>query len=100
MSESEARSHEVAEAISKTHDELLREQARNEALNRTVESLSAQSIHPRPIRMDIPIFNETDARTIVHWLLDVEKYGVSQLIEDDTRTVLYAMSHLRCKASQ
>ena len=99
-SASEARSHEVAESISKTHDELLREQARNETLNRTVESLSARSIKPRPIRMDPPKFDGTAVRTIVHWLLAVEQCGVAQLIEDDTRMVSYAISHLRGKASK
>ena len=39
MSASEARSHKVAESIRKTHDELLHEKARNEALSRTVKSL-------------------------------------------------------------
>uniref|UniRef100_M4C5T9 Uncharacterized protein n=1 Tax=Hyaloperonospora arabidopsidis (strain Emoy2) TaxID=559515 RepID=M4C5T9_HYAAE len=100
MSASEAQSHEVAESISKTHDELLREQARNEALNRTVESLSARSIKPRPIRMDPPKFDGTAVRTIVHWLLAVEQCGVAQLIEDDTRMVSYAISHLRGKSSK
>ena len=52
MSASKARIHEVAESISKTHDEPLRGQARNEALNRTVEPLSARSIQPRLIRME------------------------------------------------
>uniref|UniRef100_M4BEZ4 Uncharacterized protein n=1 Tax=Hyaloperonospora arabidopsidis (strain Emoy2) TaxID=559515 RepID=M4BEZ4_HYAAE len=99
MYESEARSHEVVDSISKTHDEILREQAWNEALNRTVESLSARSIQPRPIRMDPPKFDGTAARTIVHWLLDVEQCGVAQLIDDDTRMASYAMSHLRVKRS-
>ena len=54
MSASETRIHEVAEFISKTHDELLREQTRNEALNRTIESLSDRSTQPRPFRMDPP----------------------------------------------
>ena len=44
MSASEVLSLEVAESISKTHDQLLREQAQSEALDRTVESLSARSI--------------------------------------------------------
>ena len=100
LAASEARSHEVAESIGKTHDELLREQARNEALNRTVEALSARSSRPRPISMDPPKFNGTAARTIVHWLLAVEQCGVAQLIEDDSQMVSYAMSHLRGKASE
>ena len=66
MSPSEARSHEVAESITKTHDEILREQAWNEALNRTVESLSARSIEPRSIRMNPPKFDGTAACTILY----------------------------------
>ena len=100
MAASEARSHEVAESTSKTHDELLREQDRNEALNRTVESLSARSIQPRPIRMDPPKFDGTTAHTIALWLLALKQCGVAQLIEDDARVVSYAMSHLRSKASE
>ena len=100
MAASEARSHEVAESTSKTHDELLREQARNEALNRTVESLSARSIQPRPIRMDPPKFDGTTAHTIALWILALKQCGVAQLIEDDTRMVSYAISHLRGKASK
>ena len=44
MFASKAQSHEVAESISKTHENLLREQAWREALNRIVEILSARSI--------------------------------------------------------
>ena len=90
----------MEESISNNHEELLREQARNEALNRTVESISARSIQPRPIIMDSPKFDGTAAHTIVHWLLAVGQCGVARLIEDDTRIVLYAMSHLRGKASE
>uniref|UniRef100_M4B7A8 CCHC-type domain-containing protein n=1 Tax=Hyaloperonospora arabidopsidis (strain Emoy2) TaxID=559515 RepID=M4B7A8_HYAAE len=100
MSASKAQSHEVAESISKTHDELLREQDRNKALNRTVESLSARSIQSRLIKMEPPKFDGTAASTIAHWLLAVEQCGVAQPIEDDTRMVSYAMSHLRGKASE
>ena len=100
MDASEAHSYAAAESIQKTQDELKREQARNEALNRTVETLSARSNQLRPIRMDPPEFDGTAAHTIVHWLLAVEQCGVAQLIEDDTRMVLYAMSHLRGKASE
>ena len=39
---SEAQSHATAESITQTQDELRREQARSEALNRTVEMLSAR----------------------------------------------------------
>ena len=46
----------------------MREQARSEALNRTVEMLSAPPHQPRPIRMDPPKFDGTAAYTIVHWL--------------------------------
>ena len=99
-SASEAHSHATAESIHKTQDELLREQARNEALNRTVETLSARSNQPRPIRMDPPKFDGTAPHTIVHWLLAVEQCGIAQLIDDDTRMVLYAMSNLRGKASE
>ena len=97
---SEAQIHDVTESIIKTHDELLREQARAEALNRTVESRSARSIQLRPIRINPPTFDSTAARTIVHWLLAVEQCGVAQLIEDDTRVVLYGMSHIRGTASE
>ena len=76
MSASEARIHEVEESITKTYDELLREQARKEALNRTVETPSARFIQPRSIRMDSSQFDVTAARTIVHWLLAVEKCHV------------------------
>ncbi|CAI5738007.1 unnamed protein product [Hyaloperonospora brassicae] len=100
LAASEAQSHVVAKSIGKTHDELLREQARNEALNRTVEVLSARSSPPRPIRMDAPKFDGFAARTIVHWLLAMEQCGVAQLIEDDSQMVSYAMSHLRGKASE
>uniref|UniRef100_A0AAV1TGE8 Uncharacterized protein n=1 Tax=Peronospora matthiolae TaxID=2874970 RepID=A0AAV1TGE8_9STRA len=65
---SEVHGHAAAESISKTQDELMREQARNEALNRTVETLSARSNQPRPIRMDPPKFDGTAPHTIVHWL--------------------------------
>ena len=97
---SEVHEHAVAESVNQTQDELLREQARNEALNRTVEALSARSNPPRPIRMDPPKFDGTAPHTIVHWLLAVEQCGVAQLIDDDTRMVSYAMSHLRGKASE
>ena len=59
MFASEARSHEVVESIIKTHDELQSEHSQNEALNRTVESISARSIQPRPIRMDPSQFDGT-----------------------------------------
>ena len=84
---SEAQSHATAESITQTKDELRREQARSEELNRTVEMLSARPHQPRPIRMDPPKFDGIAAHTIVHWLLDVEQCGVAQLIEDDTRMV-------------
>ena len=96
----EARSHEVAESISKSHDKLLPEQARNEALSITVESLLARSIQPRLMRMNPPNFDGTAARTIVHCLLAGEQCGVAQLVEEDTRMVSYAKSHLRGKASE
>ena len=70
---SESQSQAVEDSISKTRDELLREQARNEALNRMVESLSARSNPPRPIRMDPPKFDGTAVHTIVQWLLAVER---------------------------
>ncbi|CAI5739629.1 unnamed protein product [Peronospora farinosa] len=70
---SEVNDQAKAESINKTQDELLREKARNEALNRTVETLSARSNQPRPIRMDPPKFDETAPHTIVHWLLLVEQ---------------------------
>ncbi|CAI5703986.1 unnamed protein product [Peronospora effusa] len=76
------------------------EQARNEAHNRTVETLSARPAQPRPIRVDPPKFDGAIPHTIVHWLLAVEQCGVAQLIEDDTRMVSYAMSKLRGKASE
>ena len=50
--------------------------------------------------MDPSKFDGTAARTIVHWLLAVEQFGVAQLIEDDSQMVSYAMSHLRGKASE
>lgn len=50
--------------------------------------------------MDPPKFDGTATRTIVHWLLALEQCGVAQLIEDDSQMVLYAMSHLRGKASE
>ena len=65
---SEAHEHAAAESIHQTQDELLREQTRNERLNRTVEALSARSNQPRPIRMDPPKFDGTATHTIVHWL--------------------------------
>ncbi|CAI5714552.1 unnamed protein product [Peronospora effusa] len=97
---SEANSQATAESINKTQDELKLEQARNEALNRTVGTLSARPNQPRPIRMDPPKFDGTTPHTIVHWLLAVEQCGMTQLIEDDTRMVSYAMSKLRGKASE
>ena len=99
-SASEARSHEVAESTSKTHNDLLREKARNDALNRTVETLSVRSIRPRPIRMDPPRFDRTAVRIILHRILPVNQCGVAQLIKEDTRMASYAMSHLRGKASE
>ena len=48
--------------------------------------------------MDPPKFDGTAAHTIVHWLLAVEQCGVAQLIEDGSRIMPYAMSHLREKA--
>ena len=87
----------MAESISKTFDELLREKVRNEALNRTDKTLLAQSTQPRPIRMDPPKFDGTAARTIVHRLLDLEQCGVTQLIEDDSRIVSYGLSQLRVR---
>ena len=88
----------MAESIIKNHDELLSKQARNEALNKTVETLSTRSIQPRLIRIDPPELNCTATRTIVHWILVVEKCGVVHLIKDDTRIVLYDMPHVRIKA--
>ena len=52
---SEVNSQATAESINKTQNELRLEQARNEALNRTVETLSARHTQPRPIRMDPPM---------------------------------------------
>ena len=97
---SEVNSQATAESITKTQDELRLEQARNEALNRIGETLSARSNQPRPIWMDPQKFDGTAPHTIVHWLLAVEQCGVAQLIEDDTRMVSYAMSNLRGKASE
>ena len=97
---SEVHDHAVSESVNQTQDELLREQARNERLNRTVEALSARSNPPRPIRMDPPKFDGTAPHTIVRCLLAVEQCGVAQLIGDDTRMVSYAMLHLRGKASE
>ena len=77
ISASEARSHEVEESISKTHDELLREQDWNDAVNRTVESLSSRSIQPKPIRIEPPKSDCTATRTIVHWILAVGQCGVA-----------------------
>ncbi|CAI5727339.1 unnamed protein product [Peronospora farinosa] len=70
---SEVNSQATAESITKTQDELRLEQARNEALNRTVETLSARPAQPRPIRMDPPKFDGATPHTIVHWLLAVEQ---------------------------
>ena len=92
--------HTAAESVTQTQDELRHEQARSENLNRTVEMLFARPHQPRPIRMDPPKFDGNAAHTIVHWLLTVEHCGVAQLIEDDSRMVSYAMSHLRGKASE
>ena len=50
--------------------------------------------------MDPPKFDGTAAHTIVQWLLAVEQCGIAQLIEDDSRMVIYAMSNLRGKASE
>ena len=49
---------------------------------------------------DPPKFDGTSTRTIVHWLLAVEQCGVAQIIEDDTRIISYAMSHMRGNASE
>ena len=46
---SEAQSHAAAESVTQTQDELRHEQAPSEALNRTVEMLSARPHQPRPI---------------------------------------------------
>ena len=62
--------------------------------------LSTRLSHPRPIRMDPPKFDGNLTHTIVHWLLAVEKCGVAQLIDDDSRMVSLAMSYLRGKASE
>ena len=97
---SEARSQAVGESIKETRNELLREQARSEALNRAVEALSTRSNPPRPIRMDPPKFDGTAAHTVVQWLLAVEQCGMAQLIDDDVRMVQYAMSNMRGKASE
>ena len=97
---SEAQSHAEGESVTQTQDELRHEQAWSEALNRTAEILSARPHQPRPIRMDPPKFDGTAAHTIVHWLLAVEHCGVAQLIDDDSRMVSFAMSHLRGKASE
>lgn len=77
MAASEARSHEEVQS-SKTHDDLLRDQAWSEALNRTIESISARSNLPRPIQMDPPKSDGTAARTIVHWLVAVEQCRLAQ----------------------
>ena len=69
---SEAQSHAAMEFVTQTQDELRREQACSEALNRTLEMLSARPHQPRPIRMEPPKFDGTAAHTIVHWLLAVE----------------------------
>ena len=45
---SKAHEHAAAESMHQTQDELLREQSLNEALNRTVESLSARSNNRGP----------------------------------------------------
>ena len=50
--------------------------------------------------MNPPKFDGTTARTIIHWLLAVEQCGVAQIIEDDTRIISYAMSHMRGNASE
>ena len=63
---SEAESHAAAESVTLTRDELRREQARSEALNRTVGMLSARPHQPRPIQMDPSKFDGTLAHTIVH----------------------------------
>ncbi|CAH0491682.1 unnamed protein product [Peronospora farinosa] len=54
---SEVNSQATAKSISKTQDELWLEQARNEALNRPVETLSARSNQPKTIRMERPKFD-------------------------------------------
>ena len=92
---SEAQRHAAAESVIKTQNELRREHARSEALNRTVEMLSARPHQPRPIQMDPPKDDETAAHKIIHWLLAEEKCNVAQLIEDDFLIVSYAMSYLR-----
>ena len=97
---SDAQNIATAESVTQTQDELRREQARSEALNKTVEMLSTRPSHPRPIQMDPPKFDGTLAHTIVHWLLAVKQCGVAQLIDDDSRMVSFAMSHLRGKASE
>ncbi|CAI5715589.1 unnamed protein product [Peronospora farinosa] len=84
---SEVNSQATDEFTNKIKDELLREQARNKALNRSVETLSAWLNQPRPIRMYPPKLNGTSPHTIVHWLLAVEQCGVAQLIEEDTRII-------------
>ena len=63
---SEAQNNAATESVTQTRDELRREQARSEALNKTVEMLSARPHQPRPIRMDPPKFDGTAAHTIVH----------------------------------
>ena len=50
--------------------------------------------------MDPPKFDGTTAHTIALWLLALKQCGVAQLIEDDTRVVLYGMSHIRGTASE
>ncbi|CAI5721552.1 unnamed protein product [Peronospora effusa] len=61
---SEVNSQATADSITKTQDELRLEQARNEALNRTVETLSARPAQPTPIRMDPPNFYGTSPHTM------------------------------------
>ena len=96
---SEANSQASAESINKTQDELLRDQARNEAPNKNFRMLSFRSNQPRPIRMDHPKFDGIPS----HYCPLVVISGpvwMAQLIEDETRILFYAISNLRGKASE
>ena len=96
---SKAQSHATAESVTQTQNELRREQARSEELNRTSEIFSSRPHQPRPIRMDPLEFDGTTAHMIDRWLLAVEQCGVAQLIDDDSQMASFAMSLLRDKAS-
>ena len=78
MFASDTRIHEVAESIRRTHDVFLRDQARNEALSRSDDTLSTRSVHPGTIKQE-PLASMALHPHHIPLLLAVDKFDVKQL---------------------